>query len=187
MACYRDDLVKVTVVKRLYDKNAFVFFFSSRRRHTRFDCDWSSDVCSSDLPAHPGRAPPRRPGACESHGRADSAVDGRRARLVRRPGRDHHGARGSLGRGACRPSGPARPARSRGLLRPDAQEAALGRPLRPRAHVVLAELRVRDLAVISDVTLPLSPGLNVLTGETGAGKSLLVDALALRSEEHTSE
>src|SRR2546430_3900807 len=29
----------------------FLFFFSSRRRHTRFDCDWSSDVCSSDLPA----------------------------------------------------------------------------------------------------------------------------------------
>src|SRR2546430_6835485 len=27
------------------------FFFSSRRRHTRFDCDWSSDVCSSDLAA----------------------------------------------------------------------------------------------------------------------------------------
>src|SRR2546430_17300400 len=26
-----------------------MFFFSSRRRHTRFDCDWSSDVCSSDL------------------------------------------------------------------------------------------------------------------------------------------
>src|SRR5260370_29414690 len=30
-----------------------VFFFSSRRRHTRFKCDWSSDVCSSDLT--PGR------------------------------------------------------------------------------------------------------------------------------------
>src|SRR2546430_5945501 len=30
------------------------FFFSSRRRHTRFDCDWSSDVCSSDLSAQPG-------------------------------------------------------------------------------------------------------------------------------------
>src|SRR5256886_5404724 len=27
----------------------FFFVFSSRRRHTRFDCDWSSDVCSSDL------------------------------------------------------------------------------------------------------------------------------------------
>src|SRR2546430_4300926 len=31
----------------------FLFFFSSRRRHTRFDCDWSSDVCSSDLRAVP--------------------------------------------------------------------------------------------------------------------------------------
>src|SRR6266700_6618984 len=28
----------------------FFFFFSSRRRHTRFSRDWSSDVCSSDLP-----------------------------------------------------------------------------------------------------------------------------------------
>src|SRR2546430_7657520 len=27
---------------------SLLFFFSSRRRHTRFDCDWSSDVCSSD-------------------------------------------------------------------------------------------------------------------------------------------
>src|SRR6267143_5686571 len=27
-----------------------LFFFSSRRRHTRWNCDWSSDVCSSDLP-----------------------------------------------------------------------------------------------------------------------------------------
>src|SRR5260370_9247401 len=31
------------------------FFFSSRRRHTRFKCDWSSDVCSSDLFHHVGR------------------------------------------------------------------------------------------------------------------------------------
>src|SRR2546430_6789702 len=30
------------------------FFFSSRRRHTRFDCDWSSDVCSSDLGVEEG-------------------------------------------------------------------------------------------------------------------------------------
>src|SRR6266481_5354263 len=29
----------------------FFFFFSSRRRHTRWNCDWSSDVCSSDLNA----------------------------------------------------------------------------------------------------------------------------------------
>src|SRR5689334_25436882 len=31
------------------------FFFSSRRRHTRWNCDWSSDVCSSDLPERPER------------------------------------------------------------------------------------------------------------------------------------
>src|SRR2546427_8229418 len=34
----------------------FFFFFSSRRRHTRFDCDWSSDVCSSDLTVQALRA-----------------------------------------------------------------------------------------------------------------------------------
>ena len=44
---------------------------------------------------------------------------------------------------------------------------------------MLSELRVRNLATVADVTLLLGPGLNVLTGETGAGKSMLVDALAL--------
>ncbi|HEV2290817.1 MAG TPA: AAA family ATPase, partial [Gemmatimonadales bacterium] len=44
---------------------------------------------------------------------------------------------------------------------------------------MIAELRVRDLATIAEVTLQLGSGLNVLTGETGAGKSMLVDALAL--------
>src|SRR2546430_16448274 len=37
---------------------ASFFFFSSRRRHTRFDCDWSSDVCSS---SEDGAAPLRAP------------------------------------------------------------------------------------------------------------------------------
>ncbi len=46
-------------------------------------------------------------------------------------------------------------------------------------RAVLTELRVRDVAVIADARLELGPGLNVLTGETGAGKSMLVDALAL--------
>src|SRR5688572_32230290 len=36
------------------------FFFSSRRRHTRFDCDWSSDVCSSDLHAGEHGTPAQR-------------------------------------------------------------------------------------------------------------------------------
>src|SRR2546427_6178512 len=40
----------------------FFFFFSSRRRHTRFDCDWSSDVCSSDLEAQ--HAAPRGRTGC---------------------------------------------------------------------------------------------------------------------------
>src|SRR2546430_10508559 len=35
------------------------FFFSSRRRHTRFDCDWSSDVCSSDLERAAVRGEPK--------------------------------------------------------------------------------------------------------------------------------
>ncbi len=51
---------------------------------------------------------------------------------------------------------------------------------------MLTELRVRDLAVIADVSLPLAPGLNVLTGETGAGKSMLVDALSLLLGERAS-
>src|SRR5260370_15502213 len=38
-------VVLLTIICNL----SFVFFFSSRRRHTRFKCDWSSDVCSSDL------------------------------------------------------------------------------------------------------------------------------------------
>src|SRR5256886_3180445 len=42
-ACRRDALIYLRASDWRF------FFFSSRRRHTRFDCDWSSDVCSSDL------------------------------------------------------------------------------------------------------------------------------------------
>ena len=44
---------------------------------------------------------------------------------------------------------------------------------------MLVELRVRDLGVIESVVLDLGPGMSALTGETGAGKTLLVDALEL--------
>jgi len=44
---------------------------------------------------------------------------------------------------------------------------------------MLRELHVRNYAVIDDVRIELQPGLNVLTGETGAGKSLIVGALSL--------
>ena len=43
----------------------------------------------------------------------------------------------------------------------------------------LVELRVRNLGVIDDVTVSLGPGMTALTGETGAGKTLLVEALSL--------
>src|SRR3989338_6348331 len=44
---------------------------------------------------------------------------------------------------------------------------------------MLTELRLRNLAVIEEVTVPFGPGLNVLSGETGAGKSIVIDALLL--------
>ncbi len=44
---------------------------------------------------------------------------------------------------------------------------------------MLHELRVGNLALVEDLTLPLGPGLTMLTGETGAGKSLVAGALSL--------
>jgi len=44
---------------------------------------------------------------------------------------------------------------------------------------MLATLKIRDLVLIEDVSLDFASGLNVLTGETGAGKSILLDALGL--------
>lgn len=51
---------------------------------------------------------------------------------------------------------------------------------------MLSELRIRDYAVVDDLTLSLGPGLNVLTGETGAGKSIIVGALSLLLGERAS-
>src|SRR2546430_12637474 len=76
-----------------------LFFFSSRRRHTRFDCDWSSDVCSSDLdeacPAHhlqwigvtkakPGADPLACPNRGRGQGQCEQAVAEPVQRLVDR-------------------------------------------------------------------------------------------------------
>ncbi|HTK94877.1 MAG TPA: DNA repair protein RecN [Terriglobales bacterium] len=51
---------------------------------------------------------------------------------------------------------------------------------------MLLELRVENYAVIDNVAVEFAPGLNLLTGETGAGKSILIDALALLFGEKAS-
>ena len=44
---------------------------------------------------------------------------------------------------------------------------------------MLTELRLKSLGVVEDATLPLGPGLTALTGETGAGKTMIVAGLGL--------
>ncbi|WP_153038937.1 AAA family ATPase, partial [Rathayibacter tanaceti] len=44
---------------------------------------------------------------------------------------------------------------------------------------MLEELQIRDLGVIAEATLPLGPGFTAVTGETGAGKTMVVTALGL--------
>ena len=57
---------------------------------------------------------------------------------------------------------------------------------RGRVVTVLTELRIRNFAIIESVTLPLGKGFNVLSGETGAGKSIIVGALGLLLGERAS-
>ena len=49
---------------------------------------------------------------------------------------------------------------------------------------MLRSLDIRDVLIIDRLSLELEPGLNVLTGETGAGKSILLDALGLALGDH---
>jgi DNA repair protein RecN (Recombination protein N) len=44
---------------------------------------------------------------------------------------------------------------------------------------MLTTLRIKNLALVPDLTLELQPGCNVITGETGAGKSIIIGALNL--------
>src|SRR6266849_8047 len=73
------------------------FFFSSRRRHTRSTRDWSSDVCSSDLPPARSDGGDHRPPSVDGRDRRPGARDRRRA-----------GGRGRPARGAARAERPLR-------------------------------------------------------------------------------
>src|SRR5512146_3295399 len=48
-----------------------------------------------------------------------------------------------------------------------------------RTSDMLTTLRIKNLALVADLTVELQPGYNVITGETGAGKSILIGALSL--------
>lgn len=48
-----------------------------------------------------------------------------------------------------------------------------------QSSAMLTELRIRNFAIIDDLHLHFGPGLNILTGETGAGKSIIIDALGM--------
>src|SRR5205807_1773426 len=78
-------------------------------------------------------------------------------------------------RSASRSSGSARPR----AFTSGSQTSWVGAgPWFPKSRL-LKELRVRDLALVAESNVRFGPGLNLLTGETGSGKSLIIDALSL--------
>src|SRR5438876_9407613 len=85
----------------------YIFFFSSRRRHTRWTGDWSSDVCSSDLLTRNSWASraPTAAGGADLGQRSQLAGGGRRAagpRVSRQRGRYQLRLPGEIGRASCR-------------------------------------------------------------------------------------
>src|SRR5260221_9796146 len=91
----RNKKTPVVAICAALAQQGLFFFFSSRRRHTRSLCDWSSDVCSSDLDAADVRRgnafqPARPPGGAKHRDRRRRGPD-------RRGNGDHTGAHTSLG------------------------------------------------------------------------------------------
>ena len=58
-------------------------------------------------------------------------------------------------------------------------EAKVGRPYPRRGIAVLKELRITNFAIIDELHVHFNQGLHVFTGETGAGKSIIIEALSL--------
>ena len=139
-------------------------------------------ISAHALFARPDRRRPalaaRRRGAA-AHRRLGRRLVRRAARRRPAAGRPHRGA-------ALRPAGAARAPVEQRVHRPARREvrppgAGLARcpPVRRRRgpRDVIEEIRIRDLGVIDEAVLPLHPGLTVLTGETGAGKTMVVTGL----------
>src|SRR5439155_12517817 len=92
---------------RSLHSTCIIFFFSSRRRHTRWPRDWSSDVCSSDLPTNPAkdrgrleswhRSARRSPGWLGGDTRSIRSMSSARERRTDR-------AASEIGRASCRES-----------------------------------------------------------------------------------
>src|SRR5581483_6207070 len=104
-----------------------------------------------------------------------AAVD-RRARPLRRPAAVRPARRRSRHDPARRGSDHPRASARLQLLRHAAPEAALGGR---RALGMLTQLSIRDFAIVDQLELEFGRGFTALTGETGAGKSILIDALSL--------
>src|SRR4029077_16908097 len=132
------------------------------RAHEPFRSDGAPDRVS----ARPGHQPCDRARACRDAGR-------RRAQGSLGRDRRHAQVRVAPAASESRAIQPARE-----VLSPARGEARMGAPARPD-EVMLRELRVRDLALVAESRVQFGPGLNLLTGETGSGKSLIVDALGL--------
>ncbi len=77
-------------------------------------------------------------------------------------------------------------ARKLQIIVKEAKGCGRGRPRHTNKDTVLAELRLENYAVIDNVVIEFAAGLNLLTGETGAGKSILIDALGLLLGEKAS-
>ena len=82
-----------------------------------------------------------------------------------------------------RPAGAQVPAAGRRMAgtAPDGADRQAGASSRRACsgHVVIEEMRLRDLGVIAEATLPIGPGFTAITGETGAGKTMVVTGLGL--------
>src|SRR5690606_14888372 len=160
----------------------------SRRRPDRLDADRLDRLLALGGRADPAAGTAQLRDDADLSARAHAAAAGAARRHGARGDRAHRRARGRAH--ARRPGGhPARGRRPRadpprGAAGP-ARRATAPQPLRGAAHeaalggAVIERLRIRNLAIVEETEIAFGPGLNVLTGETGAGKSIVLGALGL--------